>query len=599
MAMFKDQLSALLECKICMDTYDNPKLLSCGHTYCKNCLDDILVFQKNGSAEIRCPLKCKSVVTIAEKDTTSLLSTNYSLSDIIDQFGSESQGSLGHQRALCQQTDHCKHDIALMCTTCGLQSCDQCKELHTCQPKLFTTVTFDKKLEEIRPLCNQHNTLAKQVCLECENMFTCRYCINRDHLSHRRKSIAEFSVEAKTWFQSFIETFKDTKVLLERLTGKYNEAFMNLESEREKLVCELEARKLKRVEQYIERLNNENQNLLRKFDKKVSEFRKNVTAAGYTDDAKIKQASDYIDAFNSKADFELVAQKVEIERQLRGIASAPSTVPSLNSNLEDFDDLFDDLMLFNPLGVLTVSIIDISTAGVDAGKKSVCVSHVGETEIKCNQLDLKQSLMDLVECLNKNEKPADNVRAVIKRDIKAKETEKFKKSYTFEEVEKIMENGDEKTLQAILINNPNVVKMEGAYDKSTLLISAAMTNKPRNIIIMLIDAGSDVYAVNKYKWNAYHYSAGYGHQEVLKVLINYGNNNINNADKYGNTPLHLASRRNYIECVKLLLSIPQIDVNRRNNPMQTAYDVTDVDAIKCLLKKHRRKIFLNVFNKYC
>lgn len=92
MAMFKDQLSALLECKICMDTYDNPKFLSCGHTYCKNCLDDILVFQKNGSAEICCPLKCKSVVTIAKNDTTSFLATNYPLSDIIDQFGSDSQG---------------------------------------------------------------------------------------------------------------------------------------------------------------------------------------------------------------------------------------------------------------------------------------------------------------------------------------------------------------------------------------------------------------------------------------------------------------------------------------------------------------------------
>ncbi|XP_057312159.1 tripartite motif-containing protein 59-like [Hydractinia symbiolongicarpus] len=79
------KIFALLECKICLDQFERPKLLSCGHTYCKNCLDEILIFKEDGSAEILCPLKCKSNVRIGRGETTICLPTNYSLSDIVDQ----------------------------------------------------------------------------------------------------------------------------------------------------------------------------------------------------------------------------------------------------------------------------------------------------------------------------------------------------------------------------------------------------------------------------------------------------------------------------------------------------------------------------------
>ncbi|XP_057299528.1 serine/threonine-protein phosphatase 6 regulatory ankyrin repeat subunit B-like [Hydractinia symbiolongicarpus] len=193
-------------------------------------------------------------------------------------------------------------------------------------------------------------------------------------------------------------------------------------------------------------------------------------------------------------------------------------------------------------------------------------------------------------------------------------SQKFEK----EKLETIIENGDVKTFQTILIDHPNIFKMRG-NDGKTLLIIAVWYNKP-SIVKCLIDAGSNVYAVDEYKWNAYHYSACYGHHDVLKVLINHDVTNINNVnsnnntplhfassfgrivcvklllsiphidvnirDRCNNTPLHLASRDGHTDCVKLLLSIPHIDINIRNKWYQTAYDVARNNSIKRLLQEH-------------
>ncbi|XP_057316746.1 serine/threonine-protein phosphatase 6 regulatory ankyrin repeat subunit B-like [Hydractinia symbiolongicarpus] len=140
-------------------------------------------------------------------------------------------------------------------------------------------------------------------------------------------------------------------------------------------------------------------------------------------------------------------------------------------------------------------------------------------------------------------------------------------------------------LQAILIDDPTIVEMRGD-NKTTLLIQAALYNNPL-IVKCLIDAGGDVYAVNVYEHNAYHYGAYYGHHGVLNVLINHDVTSINNVDNDNDTPLHDASYNSYTECLKLLLSVPNIDVDIRNIYGQTAYDVACNGTIKRLLQEHR------------
>ncbi len=49
MSMFKE----LLECPICMNTYDNPHVLPCQHTFCKSCIASLKENAANNSKTIR------------------------------------------------------------------------------------------------------------------------------------------------------------------------------------------------------------------------------------------------------------------------------------------------------------------------------------------------------------------------------------------------------------------------------------------------------------------------------------------------------------------------------------------------------------------
>lgn len=78
------ELTKLVECNVCLHSLLAPKILLCGHTFCKGCLDDLLNFDEDGSASIVCPMKCDKVTLIVEDETTGSLLTNYSLTGMLD-----------------------------------------------------------------------------------------------------------------------------------------------------------------------------------------------------------------------------------------------------------------------------------------------------------------------------------------------------------------------------------------------------------------------------------------------------------------------------------------------------------------------------------
>ncbi|XP_057300587.1 E3 ubiquitin-protein ligase TRIM56-like [Hydractinia symbiolongicarpus] len=593
MALSEKELTSLLECKICLETYEKPKHLNCGHSFCQECLDGILKFEVDGSAQIKCPLRCSKKTMIDQKETTSYLSTNFGLTCILDEINKDKK-SVGRMiNALCQQNKKCARPISLSCRCCGVQICDQCKDVHTCKKASFTDVSFNEKLQEVQPLCKEHNSLARFVCIDCDNKFTCVYCTQRSHKNHVIKSVAEFGSEAKNWFRSFITSFEDTKTVLENLSRTYEEAFCKFTNDRKLLVCELEKRKLKHLQLFIKTLNIEKKNLLLEFDNKFEEFKAKVIMEGYTNNAEINKASGYVNAFESKSNFQLVSEKVEIERRLRKLPNLPTTIPCFNSHLPVLNNL--DLLT---LGDMTISIDDINTASPNDGERDIYKSCITETVMNLNHLELK---CNLVEILCENRKLADSGSVTeIKCDVYKEKKPTVKMTNTYAELHQLIKDGEVKKLQLLLTIDPAIVEMRDDFG-NTLLMEAA---RYKNVLVVknLIDFGCNVYAANGCNGTVYQISAREGNHDVLQMLINYDATNVNNVDYSNLTLLHYASTFGRTDCVKLLLSVPHIDVNiqdqERNTALHLACYHSHVECVKLLLSMPRINVDMrNCWNK--
>ncbi|KAH7715339.1 leucine Rich Repeat family protein [Aphelenchoides avenae] len=118
-------LAKTVECPVCLDVFDEPKFLNCGHTVCQKCVNKVVATRRNGAnarqGRDRNCIKCPVCTTETEIPPDGLI-TNYSLVDLVCRV----QKSLVDSHA---------------CNGCGKQApvaemftCVSCEEKLNCTP---------------------------------------------------------------------------------------------------------------------------------------------------------------------------------------------------------------------------------------------------------------------------------------------------------------------------------------------------------------------------------------------------------------------------------------------------------------------------------
>lgn len=182
-------------------------------------------------------------------------------------------------------------------------------------------------------------------------------------------------------------------------------------------------------------------------------------------------------------------------------------------------------------------------------------------------------------------------------------------------IDKIIKDGDIEKLKSVLIEDPHAVERRD-NSGNTLLIKAVRYDKPL-IAEVLILAGCDMYAVDENKQNAWkdylnfqnnlketalHLASGCGNIECVKLLLSVPHINVNIQSSLKETALHVASWYGNIECVKLLVSVPHVDVNKQNYQGETTLHLASsrghIECVKLLLSvPHIGVNMRNIFGK--
>ena len=183
----------LFECSVCLESLINkqPRLLSCGHTFCTPCLQ-----QLSGRNMANCP-KCRSTTQLPLGGVQAL-PKNIDISKMRER----EQELSARNEHFCQMCKKKDAKVEFFCTSCSKRLiCQACYNKHQRIPamKAHNILPFEETLpveQSHEKRCEEHGELLEYFCPECEETI-CATCTCDPQHEHHCDQIVDFQTGLK------------------------------------------------------------------------------------------------------------------------------------------------------------------------------------------------------------------------------------------------------------------------------------------------------------------------------------------------------------------------------------------------------------------
>ena len=184
-------LKEQVTCAICLDTFTDPKTITCLHTFCCDCLKKhALISQRNG--KFRCP-ECQAEVDLPEANCFDKLPSSFHHNRLLSllavrQSGDGNEISCGICKKKSAEISYCFECAKFMCSDCvnAHQLFTNLTEGHKVTPvKQFQPQDYEALMKR-QSFCSQQyheREIVRFFCLKCK-LCVCQICIATDHKSH-------------------------------------------------------------------------------------------------------------------------------------------------------------------------------------------------------------------------------------------------------------------------------------------------------------------------------------------------------------------------------------------------------------------------------
>jgi len=190
------KLEDQLTCGVCLDFYTDPKLLQCFHVFCKQCLERLVVQDRQGLS-LCCP-NCRRSMPLPPASVSGLPTAFYlnHLFEVRDTLEKVKEP----QKTQC---DKCKENEAInFCRNCGQFICQTCSKIHQTWDELSSheVVSIAQVCSDVANLvppkketlyCSKHK--GKELELYCETCgeLICHNCTIRLHQGHQYDLVSD------------------------------------------------------------------------------------------------------------------------------------------------------------------------------------------------------------------------------------------------------------------------------------------------------------------------------------------------------------------------------------------------------------------------
>lgn len=194
----------LLECSICTEEKHELRMLQCNHSFCSECLQNIV-----SNCKLCCPV-CRKTTTFPSVQDLPVDFKHQCMKDFAMQFTGSGKD---HLCGLCRF--HKKIESAkIFCEDCIEFFCEHCSICHTenaCTSG-HKTVTLDSTSS--LAICSEHTRAFQAICFTC-NKCICAYCLllggheNHDIKSAKEENTRKYIMKS---FKECLDNVKDMKI---------------------------------------------------------------------------------------------------------------------------------------------------------------------------------------------------------------------------------------------------------------------------------------------------------------------------------------------------------------------------------------------------
>ncbi|XP_053338223.1 tripartite motif-containing protein 16-like isoform X1 [Clarias gariepinus] len=185
-------------CPVCLDLLKDPVTLSCGHSFCKVCINDCWD-QEDQSGVYRCP-QCRDTFT-----PRPVLRRNNMLAEVVEKLKKKTEVQAASP-AHCYagpgdvECDFCtgrKHKAVKSCLMCLASFCETHLKPHyeVFALKKHRLVEASGNLEE--KICSEHDKVLEIYC-RTDRRFICYLCVTDEHRSHDTVSVKAYRTEKQS-----------------------------------------------------------------------------------------------------------------------------------------------------------------------------------------------------------------------------------------------------------------------------------------------------------------------------------------------------------------------------------------------------------------
>ena len=226
-----------LECSICLDTYNDPKTISCLHTFCCQCLENH-ARASHRQGKFRCP-ECQAQIDLPEGNRFDSLPTSFFHNSLLSllavrQSGDGSSITCGNCKKKSCDVHYCFDCARFMCPDCvsAHEVMRAAFEGHKVMPvKEFQTEDYEALLKR-QPYCSEQyheREITRFFCLPCQSC-VCHACIVTDHQNHKVILLDKAADNEKGNIMAEAAATRENEKALKDVIRKFEETISKLET---------------------------------------------------------------------------------------------------------------------------------------------------------------------------------------------------------------------------------------------------------------------------------------------------------------------------------------------------------------------------------